>query len=166
MRTTVYLAIPVLLLLAVLQTAVFTRFPVFGLAPSFSFLVALSWALLRGLEEGLAWAFIAGLSVDLFTIGPLGATALAYMTAVLAVIALTRVLPENRFFIPIVMAALGSMVYLLVYLLFGRLLGLAASLETAVTLAPLILINAGFMLPVYWLVHSVHRLIYPRRVEL
>ncbi|MCB8982875.1 MAG: rod shape-determining protein MreD [Ardenticatenaceae bacterium] len=166
MRTGIYVAVPVMLLLAVLQTAVLPRFSILGLVPQLSFLVALSWALLRGLEEGLAWAFIAGFSLDLFSIGPLGTTAIAYMTAVFVVMMLMRVLPENRFFIPVVMTALGSAVALFVYLLFVRLLGFASSLETAVSLAPLIILNAGFMLPVYWLIYSLDRLIHPRRVEL
>jgi rod shape-determining protein MreD len=166
MRATIYVAIPLMLLLAVLQTAVLPRFPIFGLVPQISFLVALSWSLLHGLEEGLAWGFVAGIALDLFSIGPLGATALAYMTAVLAVAGLVRVLPENRFFIPVIMAALGSAISLFVYLLFVRLLGFSASVETAVTLAPIILLNAGFMLPVYWLINSIDRRVYPRRVEL
>jgi len=166
MRTGIYVAIPVMVGLAVLQTAVLPRFPVLGLVPQLSFLVALSWALLRSLEEGLAWGFIAGISLDLFSIAPLGTTAVAYMAALFAVVSLIRVLPENRFFIPVVMAALGSIVYLLVYLIFMRLLGFSSSVETAVTLAPLILLNAGFMLPVYWLIYSIDRVIHPRRVEL
>ena len=103
--------------------------------------------------------------MDLFSIGPLGATALAYMTAVLAVAGLVRALPENRFFIPVVVAALGSAVYLIVYLLFVRLLGFLPLAETAVTLAPIILLNAGFMLPIYWLIYTIDRWAFPRRVE-
>jgi hypothetical protein len=37
--------------------------------------------------------------------------------------------------------------------------------ETAVTLLPLILLNAGAMLPVYWLVYSANRIVRPRRVD-
>ncbi len=166
MRLGIYVAIPVMLVLAVLQTAVLPRFPILGLVPQLSFLVALSWGLLRGLEEGLVWGFIAGLTLDLFSIGPLGATAVAYMAAILVVSGLVRALPENRFFIPVLMAVVGSAVYLFVYLLFVRLLGFASSVETAVTLAPLIVLNAGFMLPVYWLIYWLDRLIHPRRVEL
>ncbi|MBK7915476.1 MAG: rod shape-determining protein MreD [Chloroflexi bacterium] len=165
MRATVYVAIPLMLLLAVLQTAVLPRFPILGLTPLLPLLVVISWTLLHGLEEGLVWGFTAGLAMDLFSIGPLGATALAYMTAVLAVAGLVRALPENRFFIPVVVAALGSTVYLIVYLLFVRLLGFLPLAETAVTLAPIILLNAGFMLPIYWLIYTIDRWAFPRRVE-
>jgi rod shape-determining protein MreD len=41
------------------------------------FLVALTWAFVRGADEGLMWGFIGGLIIDLRSGGPLGATALA-----------------------------------------------------------------------------------------
>ncbi|MBK8988458.1 MAG: rod shape-determining protein MreD [Chloroflexi bacterium] len=166
MRATIYVAIPVMLLLAIVQTAVLTRFPIFGLTPQISLLVALSWFLLHGVEEGVAWAFIAGMSLDLFSIGPSGSTALAYMVAVLAVAGLLRVLPQSHFFVPPMMAAISSIVYLIVYLLLLQLFGFAPSAETAVNLAPIILLNAGFMLPIYWLVYAIDRRVHPRRVEL
>lgn len=166
MRANVYVALPLLLLLALLQTAVLSHFPLFGLTPQLPLLVAISWLLLYGLEEGLVWAFIAGLWLDLFSIGPIGATSLAYMAAVLAVAGLLRALPEDRFFIPVIAAALGSVVYLIVYLIFIQLLGFMNGLSTAVNLLPLILLNAGFMLPVYWSIYTVDRRLRPRRVEL
>ena len=61
MSSTIYLAIPVMLVLAVVQTAVLPRFPIFGLVPLLPFLVALAWGLLRGMNEGIVWAFVGGL---------------------------------------------------------------------------------------------------------
>lgn len=164
MRSSIYVAIPLLLILAVLQTAVLPNFPIFGLLPLLPFLVALSWTMLHGLQEGLAWAFIAGMWLDLFSIGPQGATALAFMAAVLVAHNVMQLLPDSRFFMPVALAALGSLVYLLVYLPFIRLLGFGGSLATAVDLLPLILIHAGFMLPVYWLIYSADRIVRPRPV--
>jgi rod shape-determining protein MreD len=166
MRSTLYIAIVVMLLLAVVQTAVLPHFPITGLVPQLSFLVALAWALLHGLEEGLVWGFVAGFWLDIFSIGPLGATALAYMAAILVIVWLLQWLPNNHFFIPLVMAALGTLVYLIVYLVFARLLGYGVTTATAVSLLPLILLNAAFMLPVYWLINRLNRLFYPPRVEL
>lgn len=41
------------------------------------FLVVLTWAVVRSVDEGLVWGFIGGLLIDLRSGGPLGATALA-----------------------------------------------------------------------------------------
>ncbi len=165
MRSSIYVAVPLLLFLAVLQTAVLPRFPVLGLLPLLPFLAALSWSMLYGLKEGLIWAFIAGMWLDLFSVAPQGTSALAIMAAVFAVSNVLQLLPDSRFFMPVAMAALGSLVYLLIYLPFIRLFGFGGSLATAVDLLPLILVNAGFMLPVYWLIYSADRMVRPRRVE-
>jgi rod shape-determining protein MreD len=44
-------------------------------------LVVLIWAVVRGLDEGLLWAFIGGLIMDLLSGGPLAGTALALVAA-------------------------------------------------------------------------------------
>ena len=82
MAVNFYAAIPLMAVLAVLQTAVLPRFPIAGLEPQLVFLVALAWGLLRGLEEGLVWAFIAGIWADLFSLTPLGLSSLAFMAGV------------------------------------------------------------------------------------
>ena len=74
-----YLAVPLMAVLAVVQTSVLPRFPVLGAVPQLLFLVALAWGILRGLEQGLFWAFIAGFFVDLFSLAPLGISSLAFM---------------------------------------------------------------------------------------
>lgn len=166
MKSSIYVAIPLFLVMAVVQTAVLPYFPLFGTVVQLPLLVVISWTLLHGLEEGLVWAFVAGLSIDLFSIGPFGATAVAYITAVLVIFALERLLPSGRFFLPVIYAALGTFVYLFVYLFFVQLLGYGASFAAVSDLVTLILLNAGFMLPIYWLISGIDRTIRPRRVEL
>ncbi|MBE2220356.1 MAG: rod shape-determining protein MreD [Anaerolineae bacterium] len=165
MKSSVYIALPLFLLLAVVQTAVLPYFPIFGIVAQVPLLVIISWTLLHGLEEGLVWAFVAGLSVDLFSIGPFGATALAYITAVLVIASLNNFLPSGRFFLPVVYAALGTFIYLLVYLSFVRLLGYGTAFGTISNLVTLVLLNAGLMLPIYWLIYGIEHSIRPRRVE-
>ena len=165
MKSSVYIALPLFLLIAVVQTAVLPYFPVFGIVVQTPLLVVISWTLLHGLEEGLVWAFVAGLCVDLFSIGPFGATALAYITAVLVISGIQNILPSGRFFLPVFYAALATFVYLLIYLPFVRLLGFGASFGTVSDLVTLILLNAGFMLPVYWVISAIEYTIRPRRIE-
>jgi len=165
MKSSVYIAIPLFLLLAVVQTAVLPYFPLFGAVVQIPLLIVISWTLLHGMEEGLIWAFVAGLCVDLFSIGPFGATALAYITAVLVISGLHSILPSGRFFSPIVYAACGTVIYLLVYLPFIRLLGYGTSFGSVSDLVNLILLNAGFMLPIYWIIYTIEYTVRPRKVE-
>lgn len=166
MSTSIYLAVPIMVLLAVVQTAVLSRLPILGLIPQFPFLVALAWGLLRGVNEGIVWAFIGGLCLDLFSVGPMGATALAYMLAILAVTWIENAMPTNRFFIPIIMAVLATVIYLFIYLLLLRLLGHSINLQALAELSPTAILHGALILPIYWLMVFLDRTFHPRPVEL
>jgi rod shape-determining protein MreD len=122
MTAALYLAIPLMLVLVILQSAVLPNFTIFGIVPQLMFVATISWALLRGLREGLAWAFMAGLLTDLFSAGPIGVTSLAMMATVASVVFLQRSFPESRLIMPIVLTALATMIFWSIYLLILRLL--------------------------------------------
>lgn len=166
MRATLLWVVPGMALAAVLQTAVLPRFLVLGQAPRLLFLLALSWGLLKGAEEGVIWGFIAGLFQDLFSIAPLGGSSLTYMVAILLMVYVNRVLPVNRFLLPMLFAALGTVVQLSLYLLFLRILGLAQTLPVATALLPMVLLHAVAVLPVYWLLYALDRRFGRRVVEM
>lgn len=97
MRWNNYASIPVMALLLLLQASVLPHLPVLGLTPQLLLLVVISWALLRGLETGCVWAFVAGMFLDLFAISPLGSTSLTFMVVVLVVVGIQKALPANLF---------------------------------------------------------------------
>jgi rod shape-determining protein MreD len=76
-----YLTLPLLTGVALIQTTVLSRISVLGGRPNLMLLVVLIWAVVRGLDEGLVWAFVGGLIVDLLSGGPLAGTALALVAA-------------------------------------------------------------------------------------
>ena len=166
MSSTIYLAIPVMLLLAVVQTAVLPHFPIFGLVPQLPFLVALAWGLLRGMDEGIVWAFVGGLLLDLFSVAPVGVTSLSYMLAIIAVIWIENAMPADRFFIPVIMAVAATVISLLVYLILLRLLGYPTTLQGAAALLPTAILHGVLILPIYWLMFYLNRIFRPRPVEL
>ena len=122
MTTAIYLAIPLMAVLVILQSAVLPNFTILGVVPQLMFVATIAWALLRGLREGLLWAFVAGLLTDLFSVGPIGVTSLAMMAAVAAAVFIQRSFPESRIIMPVVLAALATFVFWFIYLLFLRLL--------------------------------------------
>ncbi|MCL4262860.1 MAG: rod shape-determining protein MreD [Anaerolineae bacterium] len=165
MKVSIYVAIPVMLALSLLQTAVLPHFSFFRLSPQLPLLVALAWGLQRGLDEGMIWAFIGGMCMDLFSITPIGLTALAYMAAVTAVVWLQQAFPPGHIIMPMLLAALATSIYLIVNLLFLRLLGFISTFQVVTSLWPLILLNAAAMLPIYWLLYGIDRLFHPRNLE-
>ncbi|MBP9502270.1 MAG: rod shape-determining protein MreD [Candidatus Promineofilum sp.] len=160
----IYIAIPLMALLAIVQSSILPRFPIAGVAPQLLFIVALGWGLLRGLEEGLIWAFIAGLFVDLFSLAPMGVSSLAFMAGMTPIL-LRRVLPPRRLLVASLMGALGTIIYLLAYTLLLQFTAFGVTISGMLELLPLILIHAVIITPVYLLLDYLLRITKPRRVE-
>ncbi|UCG23012.1 MAG: rod shape-determining protein MreD [Chloroflexota bacterium] len=117
-----YLAIPLVALLAIIQATVLPAFPVFGVAPGLWLVMVVAWSLLRGMREGLILAFIGGIFVDLISAAPLGVTSLSLMLSVALVTFLQRHLPKSQVLIPALLTALATIAFWLIYLLFLRLI--------------------------------------------
>jgi rod shape-determining protein MreD len=74
---TIYLVVPFLAIIALLQTTIMPHLAVWGVFPDLPLLVVVSWSLQRGGREGAVWGFIAGMIVDLFSGAPFGAATLS-----------------------------------------------------------------------------------------
>ncbi len=166
MRNSIFVAVPLMLFLAVVQTAVLPFFPLFHLSPQMPFLVALTWALLRGMEEGIIWAFIGGLFIDLFSVTPLGVSSLSFMVGIAAVLWIQQAIPTSRFLLPILLAVLSTVISLLVYFVSLRTLNYVTGFAGLPAILPLTLFHAVLILPVYWLAFAIDRRTRPRSVQL
>jgi rod shape-determining protein MreD len=74
---TIYLVIPLLIVVALVQATIMPHLAIWGIFPDLPLLVVVSWSLLRGTNEGAAWGFIVGLAVDLLSGAPFGAATLS-----------------------------------------------------------------------------------------
>lgn len=166
MSTSIYLAIPIMLLLAVAQTAILPRFPIWGVTPQLPLLVALAWGLLHHSDEGIMWAFVAGLLLDLFSIVPLGVTAFAFVVAVFVSTSFTQAFPSSRFILPLLVGILATLIYLLLYFLLLRFVGHPIEWQTAASWLSLAVLHGILILPIYWLMYWLERTFRPRRVEI
>jgi rod shape-determining protein MreD len=122
MKASIYLAIPLMLILLVVQVTVSPNIELFGVAPQLLFLASIVLGLFYGLQQGLILAFIAGFLFDMYSAGPMGVSSLALMAAVSAAVYGQRRLPDNRFLVPVALGALSSLVFWFVYLLLLRIL--------------------------------------------
>ena len=166
MTVSVYLAIPLMLVLGLVETAVLPHFPIFGTIPQLAFLVALAWGLLYGVEEGAVWAFFAGVFTDLFSISPVGVSSLAFMVAITAVIWTTQALPASRLLLPLALAGLATVISFIVELVLLRLFGTIADFQSIILLPNILLLHILAILPIYWLLYFINRTVRPRRVQL
>jgi rod shape-determining protein MreD len=78
---TIYVVVPFLVVVAVLQTTLLTHLTVWSVFVDLPLLVVVSWGLLQGPKEGIVWGFIAGVAVDLLSGAPFGAATLSLMAA-------------------------------------------------------------------------------------
>ncbi len=68
----VYLGLPLLITGAALQSMTLERLHILGGRPDLVLLLALSWGVMRGLQEGMLWAFVGGLCLDALSAAPFG----------------------------------------------------------------------------------------------
>ena len=105
-----YLTVAALVLTAMLQSTVMPRVMVLGVHPDLMLLVVVSWSLLRGAQEGMLWALLGGIAVDLFSGAPFG----VYTLSLLVVSFLSSLAQRNVFrldlLIPVFVIPLATLV--------------------------------------------------------
>lgn len=161
--STIFIAIPVLLLLTIVQSTILAQVIVLGATPQLMPLLILAWAMVRGPVEGLVWAFVAGLLIDVFSASPLGISSLALMAAVLLVTTLQQSIALNRFFIPMILGGIGMFTFSLVSVLLLRLSGYPIVWSGVATVPVTVVLHAFMILPVYWIIDSLNNRVMARR---
>jgi rod shape-determining protein MreD len=64
-------------ILALLQVSVVNHFAFRGILPGIVLICVVDWGILRGTDEGMLWAFVAGLCLDVFSGWPPGTNTVA-----------------------------------------------------------------------------------------
>lgn len=97
--------------LAVLQAGLMSHLAVAGALPDIVLIVVVDWGILRGMDEGVLWAFMGGLLLDFFSGYPLGTN-----TVSLALVASLVSLGQGTFIrthalLPLATVALATLLY-------------------------------------------------------
>ncbi len=164
----IYLALPILLLAAVVQATVLARIHVLNGSFDLVLIVVMAWSLVQRGSDGPTWAFVGGLFADLFSGGPYGAFTLA-LTVVTLAIALT----EGRFYksnwlVALIVSVLGTLLYHLIYLSVLAALGYPVALGDLLALVtfPSAILNLLLMLPAYQAAKWLAAVVNPPKVEI
>ncbi len=130
-----------------------------GVEPELMLMVVVSWSLLRGTGEGMVWALIGGVSLDLLSGAPFG-----MMTVALLVVSFLSGLGERSVFrthilLPVVMALVTTLLYDLIILLILALTGRPVAWTDSVVhvVLPSALINTLLIPLVFWPLQWLHR---------
>lgn len=147
---------------AFVQATVLPSLHVLAILPDVTLVLLLVWSALRGIAEGVVWAFGLGLLLDVIALDPFGANALALIgVAVLGGLARRRFFHSNLI-VPIVVAVVATFVHALVLLLVrsgqGTGLPLGAVMRVVFLQA---LLNSIFVPPLYLIAGVMDRRLVP-----
>jgi rod shape-determining protein MreD len=141
------------------QSSVGPFLTVAGVHADLVLMAVVGWTFLRGPGEGIMWAIVGGLCLDLLTSGPFG-----LMTVALVVTSLLATLGYGRIFggylvLPLALAFPLSLVYYLAYTLllaaFGRPIDWLPALVAVIL--PASLLNIAAMLVLFPALRTLHR---------
>lgn len=108
---------------AVLQRALFSELRVDGAVPDILLVLAVAAGVVGGPDRGAVVGFASGLALDLMMTTPFGLAAVSYLAAGLVAGTLDEVLVRSARWLTMAIAALASMVGVLLFALIGTLLG-------------------------------------------
>ena len=112
-----------LVLALTFQFSVASRLEVFGVQGDVMLLVAVAAGLAAGPDRGATLGFVAGLSFDLLLQSPFGLSALTYALVAYAVGSLQDSVLRAAWWIPVVTAVTASAVGVILYGVFGTMVG-------------------------------------------
>ena len=164
---TLYLVVPLLILVAILQASAIPHFRIWGVFPDLPLLVVVSWSLLRGSRSGLVWGTVAGLSIDLLSGTPTGAVTLA-LAAVGSLAGLTRRSAfRGQLLLPIAATFVATVLYNLIVLLAMLLSGRRVEwLETLTQVVlPAGVLNLLLLPVVYFPLRGLHHRLARKEVD-
>jgi rod shape-determining protein MreD len=113
----IYLAVPLLVALALLQATIIPHLAVWGIFPDLPVLIVTSWGLLKGPGEGMLWGFCAGVALDLLSNAPSGTTTVSLMVVGLISGLAKGSALRGHITLPMLTMFLATIVYNLTYLL-------------------------------------------------
>jgi rod shape-determining protein MreD len=154
-----YLALFVLLGLALIQSSWGQFLTISGVHPDFVLMAVVSWTLLHGAAGGILWAIVGGLCLDLFSGGPFGLTVIPLiLVSLLATLGHGRVL-GGYLMLPLILAFPASLSYYLIQMLLLDALGRSVAWGTTLmhVVLPASLLNTLVILFLFPLLRLLHR---------
>jgi len=158
-----YLGIWFIPVIVLLQTGLVGHFAVDNIYPSIVLITVVDWGILRGVEEGLIWALLAGLVLDLFSGWPAGTNTVALVT-----VAFVVSLGEGTFMRTHALVPLGTvfgatiLYYLVVFFILESTQTPVDWITGIESIAlPTALYNAVLNIPLFWLMRRLEQRVYP-----
>lgn len=142
-------------LAALLESSVLPELTIAGAKPDVVLVMAVVAAMLVGVEEGLTWAFLGGLMLDLIVPErPLGATTVTLVVMIGITIAAVHVAGQSRRLAAVVLVLVLTFVY---HALLVVILAATTGLSVTATSVPVIVLSAALNTVLAFIVASLVR---------
>jgi len=153
-----------LLVVALAQATVVPAYNPISFQPNVVLVLILVWSALRGLPEGLSWAFAVGIVLDVLAVDPLGTNALALLGVVLLAGLSRRRFFQSSLIFPMALAVVATVLHGVGLLLLRDGAASAIPLSTLLRFILLqALLNAIVVPPLYLVAAAMNRRIAMKR---
>lgn len=154
-----YLSIPILAFAAILQASILPLISLAGGGPDLVFLLVLSWSIDTDLRQGVTWAFVGGLMVDLLSALPIGVHSIPLLVIVFALSGIGTQVYRLGLLLLLSVAVGGTLFQQLTLMTLTALLGHQVQWiqEFTSIVLPTMFYNLVLIVPVYWFVRRIQR---------
>ncbi len=164
----IFLAIPVLSIATILQSAVISRMPLLHGTADIMLLTIIAWALQKDVETGWQWGLIGGLLADFSSGLPFGIYTTSYLLTISLTLALRARIWRFAVLVQLFSTFVGTILThafsLLAVFVRGTSLPFQSVLQT-ITL-PSLMLNLLLAIPIYILIQELAELVYPKEIKI
>ena len=162
------LAIPILSLLTILQSAVVTRLPLLQGFPDLILLVLIAWALQERVQTAWLWSLFGGLCIGFVSSIPLAIPVISYLLITAIALIIRHRIWENpilaMFLVTFVGSLLSQSIEMGVISISGTPIPWIDSLK--LILLPSLLLNLALAAPIYAVVKDFAEWLYPEEIKI
>ncbi len=161
------IAIPVLLVLTMLQVGVLNNLPLLSGYSDLVMLAIIAWALQEPVRNAWVWAFIGGSLMTFISAMPMGVYFLAYFLVAGMVFLMRKIIWRFPFITMLTATVIGSIILLGLSNTALQVIGVSIPLGYSfrMIIIPSTILNILFALPVYGLIGELANWVYPRVIE-
>ncbi|MEW6649284.1 MAG: hypothetical protein AB1453_03735 [Chloroflexota bacterium] len=157
------LALPIFLILLMIQMAVISRLPLLHGTADVLLIFMIAWALNERARDAWQWAIVAGVAVSLVSAAPLFAPLVGYLLAFVIARLLRRQVWQTPILTMLITTFVGTIGYHAITIFALLATGIPVPIQDSLSLVtlPSTLLNLIFALPVYVLVNDLAHWVYP-----
>jgi rod shape-determining protein MreD len=158
-----FTALWLLPVVALLQIALAPHFSIRGALPGLMLVAVVNWGILRGVEEGMIWAFIGGIFVDALAGWPFGTSTVALVLVTFAVSLGQGTFIRTHALLPLATVFGATILYYSVafFVLTSTHTDVSWLAALRSIVLPAAVYNSILNIPGFWLSQKLERRVYP-----